>query len=162
MLSFAHATHHEATKSRSVTARAGTRECKEPSAPGEVPVKALSDGGSTPPISTNKQRTAQVGGPLFVELWGELNHVRIRRWRVHSPVRTLANTFIFRTLEHKISASRYPCENAGNSPPYKLNTLFIKALFLLIWIQFCCKIIMTLYRAFLSTFGKPSHDTPAS
>ena len=51
-LSFARTTHHEATKSPSMTACAGTRECKEPSAPGEVPVKTLSDGGSTPPTST--------------------------------------------------------------------------------------------------------------
>ena len=28
------------------------RECKEPSAPGEVPEEVFSDGGSTPPAST--------------------------------------------------------------------------------------------------------------
>jgi len=28
---------------------------QKPAAPGEVPVKALSDGGSTPPISTNRK-----------------------------------------------------------------------------------------------------------
>ena len=44
--------YHEATKTRRVTVPAGTRECKQSSAPGEVPVKVLSDGGSTPPIST--------------------------------------------------------------------------------------------------------------
>ena len=54
MLSFAHTMHHEATKFLSVTIRAETRECKRSSAPGEVPVKVLSDGGSTPPISTKK------------------------------------------------------------------------------------------------------------
>ena len=47
--------HHEATKSPRVTAPARARECKEPSAPGEVSVKALSDGGSTPPTSTMKE-----------------------------------------------------------------------------------------------------------
>ena len=52
MLSFAHTMNDEATKSPSVTVRAGTREWKGPSAPGEVPVKVLSDGGSTPPTST--------------------------------------------------------------------------------------------------------------
>lgn len=68
MLSFAHAMNNEATKSPSVTARAGTRECKGPSAPGEVAVKALSDGGSTPPISTNatENRTRYIfAGGLF-------------------------------------------------------------------------------------------------
>jgi len=50
--SFERATHHEATKSLSVTARAGMRECKQPSEPGEVSVKVLSDRGSTPLAST--------------------------------------------------------------------------------------------------------------
>ncbi len=52
MLSFAHIMNHEATKSLSMTACAGARECKLPSAPGEVSVKVLSDRGSTPLIST--------------------------------------------------------------------------------------------------------------
>lgn len=52
--SFERTMNHEATKPRSVTVRAGARESKEPSAPGEVPVKALSDGGSIPPTSTKK------------------------------------------------------------------------------------------------------------
>ena len=50
--SFERTMNHEATKPLSVTARARARECKEPSAPGEVPVQALSDGGSIPPTST--------------------------------------------------------------------------------------------------------------
>lgn len=52
--SFEPAVNNEATKSPSVAARAGTREWKRPPAPGEIPVKALSDGGSTPPISTTR------------------------------------------------------------------------------------------------------------
>ena len=50
--SFERTMNHEATKPPRVTAPARVRECKEPSAPGEVSVKALSDGGSTPPTST--------------------------------------------------------------------------------------------------------------
>ena len=53
-LSFARAMHNEATKPRSMTACVGAREGKEPSAPGEVPVQTLSDGGSTPPTSTTR------------------------------------------------------------------------------------------------------------
>ena len=52
MLSFAHIMNHEATKPLSMTACASVRECKLPSAPGEVPVKAFSDRGSTPLAST--------------------------------------------------------------------------------------------------------------
>ena len=52
--SFERAMHNEATKSRRVTVPAGTRECKQSSAPGEVPVKVLSDRGSTPLTSTRK------------------------------------------------------------------------------------------------------------
>ena len=44
--------NHEATKPVRVTAFAQARECKSPSAPGEVFVKVLSDRGSTPLIST--------------------------------------------------------------------------------------------------------------
>ena len=51
-VSFACATHHEATDSPSMAACARMRECKRPPAPGEVPVKMLSDGGSIPPTST--------------------------------------------------------------------------------------------------------------
>ena len=54
MLSFAHIMNHEATKPVRVTVFAQARECKAPSAPGEVFVKALSDRGSTPLISTKK------------------------------------------------------------------------------------------------------------
>ena len=54
--SFEPAVNNEATKSPSVAARAGTREWKRPPAPGEIPVKALSDGGSTPPISTMSEQ----------------------------------------------------------------------------------------------------------
>jgi hypothetical protein len=52
MLSFAHIMNHEATESLSMTACAGARKCKLPSAPGEVPVEVLSDRGSIPLIST--------------------------------------------------------------------------------------------------------------
>ena len=51
--SFERTTHNEATDSVSLTAGAQRREYKRPYALGEVPVKVLSDGGSTPPISTN-------------------------------------------------------------------------------------------------------------
>ena len=64
MQSFAHIMNHEATKPVRVTAFAQARECKSPSAPGEVFVKVLSDRGSTPLISTKKQSTRQ--GGLFV------------------------------------------------------------------------------------------------
>lgn len=52
--SFEHTTHNEATDSASLTAGSQGREYKRPYALGEVPVKVLSDGGSTPPISTKK------------------------------------------------------------------------------------------------------------
>ena len=51
-LSFARTMHHEATESVSVTTHGRRRESKESSAPGEGPEEVLSDGGSTPPIST--------------------------------------------------------------------------------------------------------------
>ena len=35
-----------------MTAYVMVRECKQPSAPGEVPEEVFSDGGSTPPAST--------------------------------------------------------------------------------------------------------------
>ena len=38
-----------------MTARAGVRECKEPSAPGEGPEEALSDRGSTPLASIKRK-----------------------------------------------------------------------------------------------------------
>ena len=50
--SFARTMHNEATKSLSVTAHGEIRECKELSAPGEVPSETLSDAGSTPAGST--------------------------------------------------------------------------------------------------------------
>ena len=52
--SFERAMHNEATKPRRVTVPAGTRECKQSSAPGEVPVKVLSDRSSTLLTSTKK------------------------------------------------------------------------------------------------------------
>ena len=90
--SFERGMHHEATKSPRVTAPARTRECKQPSAPGEVPVKVLSDGGSTPPTST-KKKAAHKGGFLF-GVGGELNHNRNSRREFHQPVQTLVDTFI--------------------------------------------------------------------
>ena len=63
--SFERAMHNEATKSRRVTAPAGTRECKQPSAPGEVPVKVLSDRGSTPLTSTKNTVSAVWLGLYF-------------------------------------------------------------------------------------------------
>ena len=51
--SFERTTHNEATDYVSLTAGVHRREYKRPYALGEVPVKVLSDGGSTPPISTN-------------------------------------------------------------------------------------------------------------
>ena len=53
--SFERTMNHEATNPLSVTAHAWVRECKEPSAPGEVLVEAFSDGGSTPPASTKRE-----------------------------------------------------------------------------------------------------------
>ena len=44
--------HHDSTKSVSVTAHGQARECKLPSAPGEVPVDVFSDRGSIPLGST--------------------------------------------------------------------------------------------------------------
>ena len=52
MVSFAHTTHHEATKFRRVFVPDGMRECKEQTAPGESLSKLLSDRGSIPLIST--------------------------------------------------------------------------------------------------------------
>ena len=43
-----------------MTACAMVRECKEPSAPGEVPEEVFSDGGSTPPASTKKNRQISI------------------------------------------------------------------------------------------------------
>lgn len=37
-----------------MTAYVMVRECKQPSAPGEVPEEVFSDGGSTPPASTKR------------------------------------------------------------------------------------------------------------
>ena len=67
--SFERAMHNEATKSPRVTAPAGTRECKQPSAPGEVPVKVLSDRGSTPLTSTTNNDPAFHGRVII--LWSE-------------------------------------------------------------------------------------------
>ena len=61
MLSFAHIMNHEATKPVRVTVFAQARECKAPSAPGEVFVKVLSDRGSTPLISTKKILPDSIG-----------------------------------------------------------------------------------------------------
>jgi len=44
------------TELRSVTVHVGARECKYPSAPGEVPSDMLSDAGSTPAGSTITHR----------------------------------------------------------------------------------------------------------
>ena len=69
--SFERTTHNEATKLRRVFVPAGVRECKEQTAPGEVPSKLLSDRGSIPLGSTNKKDTQR--GVFFigkVELWG--------------------------------------------------------------------------------------------
>ena len=72
--SFERAMHHEATKSPRVTAPARTRECKQPSAPGEVPVKVLSDGGSTPPTSTKQKYPSKwTGISVWKNVLGELN-----------------------------------------------------------------------------------------
>ena len=62
--SFEHTTHNEATDSASLTAGSQGREYKRPYALGEVPVKVLSDGGSTPPIST----IGRISEPYIV--WG--------------------------------------------------------------------------------------------
>ena len=63
--SFERAMHNEATESPRVTVPARTRECKRPSAPGEIPVKMLSDRGSTPLTSTKKKQAALCGLFLF-------------------------------------------------------------------------------------------------
>ena len=47
----------EATESVRVSFPVRMRECKGATAPGEVPVKLFSDGGSTPPASTMKKHT---------------------------------------------------------------------------------------------------------
>ncbi len=67
MLSFAHIMNYEATKPVRVTALAQARERKSPSAPGEVSVKAFSDRGSTPLIST-KTTNRQLAGCCFEDL----------------------------------------------------------------------------------------------
>ena len=59
--SFERTTHNEATKLRRVFVPAGVRECKEQTAPGEVPSKLLSDRGSTPLGST----TRVLNKPIF-------------------------------------------------------------------------------------------------
>ena len=69
MLSFAHIMNHEATKPVRVTVFAQARECKPPSAPGEVFVKVLSDRGSTPLIST-KEGIRLHGGFSFLAFVG--------------------------------------------------------------------------------------------
>ena len=71
--SFERTMNHEATKPRSVTVRAGARESKEPSAPGEVPVKALSDGGSIPPTSTIYAKAPRFAclGAFLVFCWNQ-------------------------------------------------------------------------------------------
>ena len=51
-VSFAPGMTNEATEPCSMTACVMARECKGPSAPGEVPEEVFSDGGSTPPAST--------------------------------------------------------------------------------------------------------------
>ena len=53
-VSFAPGMTNEATEPCSMTACVMARECKGPSAPGEVPEEVFSDGGSTPPASTKK------------------------------------------------------------------------------------------------------------
>ena len=60
--SFEPTMHNEATKPMSVSAHAEAREWKGLSAPGEVPMKMLSDGGSTPPASTimNRHRFSNI------------------------------------------------------------------------------------------------------
>ena len=49
-----------------MTACVMARECKEPSAPGEVPEEVFSDGGSTPPASTIKITTPK-GVVIFMD-----------------------------------------------------------------------------------------------
>ena len=53
-----------------MTACVMARECKEPSAPGEVPEEVFSDGGSTPPASTKKYPTRFYGSGIFYEKEG--------------------------------------------------------------------------------------------
>ena len=53
-VSFAPGMTHEATNPCSMTVCVMARECKESSAPGEVPEEVFSDGGSTPPASTKR------------------------------------------------------------------------------------------------------------
>ncbi len=64
--------NHEATKPVRVTAFAQARECKSPSAPGEVFVKVLSDRGSTPLIST-RINSPPVRWAVCFDRSGELN-----------------------------------------------------------------------------------------
>ena len=68
MQSFAHIMNHEATKPVRVTAFAQARECKSPSAPGEVFVKVLSDRGSTPLISTTEPSMKILGSFIIRKL----------------------------------------------------------------------------------------------
>ena len=116
-VSFARATHHEATKSRSMTACVGTRECKEPSAPGEVPVKTLSDGGSTPPTSTKRKARRKAGFSMWWRKRGELDHVRTCRRHVHEPVRTLANSLIFSHGVGRKKEKTLPAKKCRQLPP---------------------------------------------
>ena len=60
--------NHEATKPVRVTAFAQARECKSPSAPGEVFVKVLSDRGSTPLISTTEPSMKILGSFIIRKL----------------------------------------------------------------------------------------------
>ena len=62
--SFERTMNNEATELSRVTASAEAREYKYPYAPGEVPVKVLSDAGSTPAISTINLKPRLHGGAL--------------------------------------------------------------------------------------------------
>jgi len=69
--SFERTTHNEATDSASLTAGAQGRECSWPYALGEVPVKVLSDGGSTPPISTKPNRQVSCDACRFFCIYAD-------------------------------------------------------------------------------------------
>jgi len=60
-VSFAAATHNEATQPRSLTAGAGGRECKRRYPPGESYAEMFSDVGSTPTASTRYILDAKSG-----------------------------------------------------------------------------------------------------
>ena len=64
--------HDEATESPRVTAPARARECKQPSAPGEVSEEVLSDRGSTPLTSIFQNKAIRSMTLFYLYQYGDL------------------------------------------------------------------------------------------